>query len=203
MLLRADSLAATHAIAGALASLARPGDFIVLAGDMGTGKTAFAQGFGRALGITEVITSPTFTLVHSYPCPDRKLTLHHADLYRLDRTGDVEELALHELAEFGGIVLVEWGDVAAAALGDHLEVRLSHDDDFDLDMADLERPDGGEPSAGAPGGRRDAEPKGEPDELPDDDLGLDSTRMIELHATGVSWAGRWARIKSDLAGYRW
>lgn len=141
MLLRASSLADTHAIAAALASLSRPGDIVVLAGEMGAGKTAFAQGFGRALGIVEPITSPTFTLVHSYPCPGRRLTLHHADIYRLDRTSDVDELALHELAEFDGIVLVEWGDVASAAIGDHLEVRLQTeaepdvDDDFGLDGA--------------------------------------------------------------------
>lgn len=126
-----ESLAGTHAVAGALAGLARPGDIVALAGEMGVGKTAFAQGFGRALGIDEPMTSPTFTLVHSYPCPGRRLTLHHADLYRLERTGDVADLALHELAEFGGIVLVEWGDVAAAGLGDHLEVRLAHEIDRD------------------------------------------------------------------------
>jgi tRNA threonylcarbamoyladenosine biosynthesis protein TsaE len=131
MQLRADSLAATHAIAAALAGVARAGDMILLAGEMGAGKTAFAQGFGRALGVTDAITSPTFTLVHSYPIPNSKQTLHHADLYRLETTGDVEELALHELAEFGGIVLVEWGDVVAGALGDHLEVRLEPDGDDD------------------------------------------------------------------------
>jgi tRNA threonylcarbamoyladenosine biosynthesis protein TsaE len=182
MLLRADSLAATHAIAAALASLARPGDIIVLAGEMGAGKTAFAQGFGRALGITDPITSPTFTLVHSYPCPDGRRTLHHADIYRLDRTGDVDELALHELAEFGGIVLVEWGDVAASGLGDHLEVRLSHDDELDVDLdVDLDA----DPESGA-----------------DDDFGLDTSRTIELHAAGSSWAGRWDRLQHDLAAYR-
>jgi tRNA threonylcarbamoyladenosine biosynthesis protein TsaE len=127
MHLRADSLETTHAIAAALASLARVGDVIVLAGEMGAGKTAFAQGFGRALGVTEPITSPTFTLVHSYECG--RVTLHHADLYRLDRTAEVADLALAELAEFDGIVLVEWGDVAAATIGDHLEVRLEPDDD--------------------------------------------------------------------------
>lgn len=179
MLLRADSLAATHAIAAAVASLSRPGDIIVLAGEMGAGKTAFAQGFGRALGITDPITSPTFTLVHSYPCPDGRRTLHHADIYRLDRTGDVEELALHELAEFGGTVLIEWGDVAAAGLGDHLEVRLNHDDDDDDD----DDGDGGGDTA--------------------DDFGLDTSRTIELHAAGSSWAGRWDRLRSDLAAYRW
>lgn len=182
MLLRADSLAATHAIAAAIASLSRPGDIIVLAGEMGAGKTAFAQGFGRALGITDPITSPTFTLVHSYPCPDGRRTLHHADIYRLDRTGDVEELALHELAEFGGTVLIEWGDVAAAGLGDHLEVRLSHDDADDADDADDDDAD---------------------DDGSDDDFGLDTSRTIELHAAGSSWAGRWDRLRTDLAAYRW
>ena len=150
---------------------------------MGAGKTAFAQGFGRALGITDPITSPTFTLVHSYPCPDGRRTLHHADIYRLDRTGDVEELALHELAEFGGTVLIEWGDVAAAGLGDHLEVRLSHDDADDADDAD-----------GSDDGGSDAD---------DDDFGLDTSRTIELHAAGSSWAGRWDRLRTELAAYRW
>jgi len=128
-MLRVDSLAGTHAVATAVARLARTGDIIVLAGEMGAGKTAFAQGFGRALGITDPITSPTFTLVHSYPF-DRGRTLHHADLYRLDSTGDVADLALGELAEFGGIVLVEWGDVVGG-LGEHLEIRLNVPDDTD------------------------------------------------------------------------
>lgn len=130
MLLRAGSVEVTHAIASAVAGFARAGDVIVLAGDMATGKTAFAQGFGRALGVAEPITSPTFTLVHSYDCG--KLTLHHADLYRLERTTEVADLALLELAEFDGIVLVEWGDVARGSFGDHLEVRL----DLDPDLAD-------------------------------------------------------------------
>ena len=129
LMLCAGSLASTHAIAAALAGVARPGDVIVLAGEMGAGKTAFAQGFGAALGIEEAITSPTFTLVHSYPIPGTKRQLHHADLYRLETTNDVDDLSLHELAEFDGIVLIEWGDVATAVLGHHLQVRLEPDDD--------------------------------------------------------------------------
>ena len=62
------------------------------------------------------------------------MTLHHADLYRLDRTAEVADLALAELAEFDGIVLVEWGDVVEATFGDHLVVHLEHDvDDVDGD----------------------------------------------------------------------
>ena len=120
--LRVPSLDATHAVAAGLAALCRPGDVILLAGEMGAGKTAFAQGFGRALGVTEPITSPTFTLVHSYETGGA--TLHHADLYRLEQLSEVAELALGELAEFDGIVLVEWGDVVESTFGEHLVVRL-------------------------------------------------------------------------------
>ena len=120
--LRVPSLDATHAVAAGLAALCRPGDVILLAGEMGAGKTAFAQGFGRALGVTEPITSPTFTLVHSYDTGGP--TLHHADLYRLEQLSEVAELALGELAEFDGIVLVEWGDVVESTFGEHLVVRL-------------------------------------------------------------------------------
>lgn len=127
--LRATSLAHTHAIAAALAGLARAGDIVVLAGEMGAGKTAFAQGFGRALGVIEPITSPTFTLVHSYPTQGRsgrQLTVHHADLYRLTTLHEVDDLGLAELVDGDGVLLVEWGDVAASALGEHLLVRLDH-----------------------------------------------------------------------------
>ncbi len=140
--LRASSVADTRAVAAAIASTARAGDIILLAGEMGAGKTAFAQGFGGALGIDEPITSPTFTLVHSYelPVPTRGVrTLHHADLYRLDRTSEVADLALGELAEFGGLVLVEWGDIVDGAFGEHLTVHLDQDPDDGADELDLDR----------------------------------------------------------------
>ncbi len=121
--LRARSLADTNAIAAAVAGLARSGDLIVLGGEMGAGKTAFAKAFGAALGVTEPITSPTFTLVHSYDTPG-KVTLHHADIYRLSTHNEVADLALAELLEYDGIVLLEWGDVVAHTLGDHLLVQL-------------------------------------------------------------------------------
>jgi len=128
--LRASSLADTRAIAAALAGVARTGDLLVLSGEMGAGKTAFAQGFGAALGVTEPITSPTFTLVHSYDTGTR-VTLHHADLYRLGTHHEVADLALAELLDQDGIVLVEWGDVVERTLGEHLTVHLEHDPDDD------------------------------------------------------------------------
>lgn len=136
--LHAASLSDTRAIAAAVAGLARSGDIIVLSGEMGAGKTAFAQGFGAALGVTDRITSPTYTLVRSYPVDTGphagKVTLHHADIYRLERTSEVRDLALRELADFGGIVLVEWGEVVDL-FGDHLVVHLDApplDDDADV-----------------------------------------------------------------------
>jgi tRNA threonylcarbamoyladenosine biosynthesis protein TsaE len=133
----APSLAATHGVAEAVASQSRRGDVIVLAGEMGAGKTAFAQGFGRALGVTEPITSPTFTLVHTYDTP--RGMLHHVDIYRLEQLNELADLALGELSEFDGIVLVEWGDVVSAALGEHLEVRLELDSSSDDDDATARR----------------------------------------------------------------
>ena len=124
--LRSDSPASTSAIAASLASLAKRGDLIVLAGDMGVGKTAFAKGFGRAIGVEEPITSPTYTLVHSYPAG--RVTLHHADIYRLTTHHEVADLALPELLESDGIVMIEWGDVVAGTLGDHVLVRMEFDD---------------------------------------------------------------------------
>jgi tRNA threonylcarbamoyladenosine biosynthesis protein TsaE len=120
--LHARSLDETLEIAAAVAALSREGDVILLAGEMASGKTVFAQGFGRALGVSEPITSPTFTLVHSYETG--AVTLHHADLYRLEHLSEVAELALAELAEYHGIVLVEWGDVVESTFGDHLIVEL-------------------------------------------------------------------------------
>ena len=117
-----SSVDQTKDLGAALAELARAGDLLLLAGDLGAGKTAFAQGFGRSLGVTEPITSPTFTLVHSYDTAGP--TLHHADLYRLDQLAEVTDLGLGELAEYHGIVLVEWGDVAESTFGEHLVVRL-------------------------------------------------------------------------------
>jgi tRNA threonylcarbamoyladenosine biosynthesis protein TsaE len=184
--LRASSLSDTHAIAGALAALVREGDIIVLSGEMGAGKTAFAQGFGSALGVTEPITSPTFTLVHSYDCG--KLTMHHADLYRLDRTAEVADLALAELAEFHGVVLVEWGDVADASFGDHLVVHLDSEIDPDLDVdGDLDP---------------DREPGGEPGGDGASEFDLDDRRLIELSAVGPTWASRWSLVTAAVEEFR-
>ncbi|MET0663197.1 MAG: tRNA (adenosine(37)-N6)-threonylcarbamoyltransferase complex ATPase subunit type 1 TsaE [Ilumatobacteraceae bacterium] len=184
LLLRSSSIDETHAIAAAIAGVTRPGDVIILSGEMGAGKTAFAQGFGRALGVDEPITSPTYTLVHSYDVPKSgplgRVTLHHADLYRLDRTEEVADLALAELAEFDGIVLVEWGDVVETTFGEHLVVHLEYDDAVDDDEIDDE-------SGGGGSGR--------------DEAGSD-VRSIEIAGVGPTWASRWSRVITAVEAYR-
>lgn len=104
----------TRRLAAALATVARRGDVVVLAGTLGAGKTTFAQGFARGLGVDGPVTSPTFTLVRQYPCALGHLL--HADVYRLDRLVEVSDLGLGELVD-EGVALVEWGDVAIPVLG--------------------------------------------------------------------------------------
>ncbi|MBT5567956.1 MAG: tRNA (adenosine(37)-N6)-threonylcarbamoyltransferase complex ATPase subunit type 1 TsaE [Acidimicrobiaceae bacterium] len=126
----------TMAVAASLAGLARAGDLVVLCGDLGAGKTAFTQGFGRALGVTTPVTSPTFTLANRYEGTD--LTLNHLDVYRLDHIDEVRDLGLHELLDSRSVTLVEWGDAIAGALpGGYLEVRIRLGDGPDDRLLDF------------------------------------------------------------------
>lgn len=133
--LRSTGAAETRALARVLASLCRPGDVVLLAGGLGAGKTTFAQGFGAGLGVTEPITSPTFTLLRSYPVDRRPLAVFlHADVYRLDHLQEVVELGLGELLGEDGVALVEWGDVVEPVLGEGaLGVRIEPVPDRDDD----------------------------------------------------------------------
>lgn len=116
----------TKELGAQLSTLVGPGDVLLLSGDLGAGKTTLAQGFGRGLGITEPIVSPTFTLVRSYR---GRLRLVHCDAYRLDRLSEVEDLGLAELLEDGAVGIVEWGEVVAPTLpADYLEVHMEMGD---------------------------------------------------------------------------
>lgn len=125
----------TGKIASHLGALAAPGDVILLSGDLGAGKTTFAKAYGAALGVTEPITSPTFTLAREY---EGRLRMHHLDVYRLEAMEEVADLALNELVESGGVVLVEWGDmIAAGMLPDYLAISIAFgegDDDRTFDL---------------------------------------------------------------------
>jgi tRNA threonylcarbamoyladenosine biosynthesis protein TsaE len=133
--LRTAEASATKAVGRAIASLVRAGDVLLLAGELGTGKTVLAQGLAEGLDVREAVTSPTFTLVHHY---EGRLPFFHLDVYRLERMGELAELGIDELLEAGGLVVVEWGDVVAAEMPiDRLEVRLAFGDDDDDRTIDL------------------------------------------------------------------
>jgi len=102
--------------------LLRAGDVVVLSGELGTGKTALAQGVGRGLEVEGPVVSPTFTLVREY---EGRVRLCHVDVYRLERVQEIHELGIEEQLE-DSVTLIEWGEVAVNALpADRLEVRLT------------------------------------------------------------------------------
>jgi tRNA threonylcarbamoyladenosine biosynthesis protein TsaE len=127
------SAAETKELAARLAPLVRPGDVVLLVGDLGAGKTAFAQGFAAALGVPGPVTSPTFALVRQYRAGAGSpvATVIHADVYRTGSLDEVVDLALAELVEEDAVAVVEWGDMAAPALGESaLVVTLEAPDAF-------------------------------------------------------------------------
>ena len=128
--LTTSSARETQEVASKIAALIEQGDLVLLVGELGAGKTTFAQGFGQALGVVEPITSPTFTLAREYE--GQRLTMHHLDVYRLEQIDEVLDLALPELLDSASVTLIEWGDAIIPALpGEYLEVRLEYGDDDD------------------------------------------------------------------------
>ncbi len=100
--------AETRAVAAALAADLRPGDLVLLHGDLGAGKTVFVKGLAEGLGLEpDSVTSPTFTLVHEYL--GGRLPLLHLDLYRLAAT-DLDEVGLDPDQAARGVVVVEWAE---------------------------------------------------------------------------------------------
>lgn len=124
------SAAHTQDLAAALGAIAVAGDLVLLAGEMGAGKTAFAQGFARGLGIPDQVTSPTFTIVQEYS--GGRLNMHHLDVYRLETLREVADLGLSEMLDEDAVMLVEWGDAVLPALPDqYLELKITFGDDDD------------------------------------------------------------------------
>ena len=130
LVLRTADADGTRSVATAISQVAAAGDLLILAGELGAGKTTFAQGFATGLGIPDQVTSPTFTLVREYEGPG--LGLRHLDVYRLEQLSEATELGLAEMLDEDAVMLVEWGDAIIAALpSDHLDVRITFGDEDD------------------------------------------------------------------------
>ena len=110
-----DTVAAGEAFARVLKS----GDIVLLSGTLGAGKTTFVKGVAKGLGVSERVTSPTFTMVREHACSNDLgiTTLHHSDVYRVETLDEVLDLALGELVEDSAVALVEWGELAASVFG--------------------------------------------------------------------------------------
>ena len=119
------SAEAMHRAARRLAAELRAGDVIGLRGDLGAGKTVFVKGLADGLGVDAThVSSPTFTLINEYR--SGRLTLHHVDLYRLERESELTELGLEEIVGGEGVTAIEWVDRFAGVAGeDWLEVRIA------------------------------------------------------------------------------
>ena len=114
--------AETTAAGEAFAARVIAGDVLLLFGDLGAGKTAFVRGLANGLGApADAVTSPTFTLVQEYP---GRLTLFHADLYRL-APAEVADLGLEEISA-DGVLAVEWADRWEDAPGEAWRIRFEH-----------------------------------------------------------------------------
>lgn len=168
----------TKRYGAALAPWLRPGDTVLLSGGLGSGKTTFAQGLARALGVEGPVTSPSFVLLHTYPTK-AGWDLLHADAWRLEQLQEVVDLAIPELVEEGAVALVEWGEKAAPVLPpDCLQVTIDFAGDHGGQVAGEENPLGQASAVGpGPGG----------------------SRLLRLRACGPSWQDRLQHLAAALA----
>ena len=123
----------TQALGAALAALLRNGQVVALHGDLGAGKTVLSRGVARGLGITEAVTSPTFTVAQEYQAPDGR-RFNHLDMYRIDDERSALAFGIEEyLFDPDAITLVEWPERIAGLLrgGDCIALTLAYGDGQD------------------------------------------------------------------------
>ena len=111
---------------------AHPDQVFVLDGDLGAGKTVFAKGFAEGLGVTEPVTSPTFTIVKQYD--SGRLPLYHMDVYRIGDESEMEEIGAEEMFASGGVCLIEWGSLIEDMIPEDavwIRIERSSDERYD------------------------------------------------------------------------
>lgn len=116
------SAAETEALGEQLALRLTGGEVIAYTGDLGAGKTAFTRGLARGLGITDRVTSPTFTIVNEYE--GGRLPLFHFDMYRLSSSDELYDIGWEDYLARGGVCAVEWSEIVADALEENELIRV-------------------------------------------------------------------------------
>ena len=117
-----NSPAETEAIGAALGAQLKAGTVIAYRGDLGAGKTAFTRGLARGLGCSEMVTSPTYTIVNEYL--GGRLPLFHFDMYRLKSSDDLWDIGWEDYLERGGICAVEWSENVDDAMEDAIYITI-------------------------------------------------------------------------------
>ena len=117
----------TQALGQKLASRLAPGDVIAYFGDLGAGKTAFTRGLAQGLGITDPVTSPTYTIVNEYL--SGRIPLFHFDMYRLSSSDELFDIGWEDYLYRGGVCAVEWSENVEDALQDAIRVTIEKDAD--------------------------------------------------------------------------
>ena len=198
VLARTTSVDETRALGSAVAEVLRPGDIVVLSGEMGAGKTAFTQGVGDGLGVDDRVTSPTFTIAQTYE--GGRLSVHHLDVYRLEHLHEALDIGLAEILDDGAVVVIEWGDAVLGVLpADYLEVRIT----FAPLPASRDEIDPASPELGAEGhtrGRSTAPSSaGGSDRGGADGGGGDDDRRWMMRPVGSGWTARSDGLRAKLA----
>ena len=117
----------TEGIGENLAKKLQPGSIIAYCGDLGAGKTAFTRGLARGLGCTDLVTSPTYTIVNEYL--SGRLPLFHFDMYRLASSDDLWDIGWEDYLDRGGVCAVEWSENVTDAMENAIWVRIEKIDD--------------------------------------------------------------------------
>jgi len=117
-----NSPAETEKLGAALAVKLEPGTVIAYRGDLGAGKTAFTRGLAKGLGCTDLVTSPTYTIVNEYL--GGRLPLFHFDMYRLRSSDDLFDIGWEDYLERGGVCAVEWSENVADAMEDAVSITI-------------------------------------------------------------------------------
>ena len=112
----------TQALGQKLASRLAPGDVIAYFGDLGAGKTAFTRGLAQGLGITDPVTSPTYTIVNEYL--SGRIPLFHFDMYRLSSSDELFDIGWEDYLSRGGVCAVDWSENVEDALQDAIRVTI-------------------------------------------------------------------------------
>ena len=122
MTYESNSPAETERIGEALGKILTPGTVIAYRGDLGAGKTAFTRGLARGLGYTDIVTSPTYTIVNEYL--GGRLPLFHFDMYRLTSPDDLWDIGWEDYLDRGGVCCVEWSENVEDALENPLTISI-------------------------------------------------------------------------------